>query len=83
MNNRIKAGLALLAAICVLTVLITPAWDELPSTAADTAHHGVALQVSIIPLVLYIAFAARQTTTTADEYVGSLDKLALICTRLC
>ena len=74
---------AVIAVTSVLTVLITPAFDELPSTTAHSIHHTVALAVAILPLNLRIVALGTLPETLAGRAPSGTDLLALTCTRLC
>jgi hypothetical protein len=78
-----KSAIALLAALGVLVVLITPAFDELPSTAPHTMHHTITLSVSIVPLLLHTAFHGPIHETETAKLLGGADLICLNCTRLC
>jgi len=54
MKKWITCLVAVAAAACVLAVLISPALDELPSTAPHAFHHAAFLFVSILPFQLGI-----------------------------
>ena len=75
------AAVAILAAIGVLFVLITPAADELPSTGPHAANTIFAL--AFIPL-----HPPSQVWSTASiesglpPSVGGIDVLSLTCSRL-
>jgi hypothetical protein len=77
------AVVAVIAAIGVLFVLITPAPDELPSTGPHSLNKAVLLIVSgFAPMTLAIYTEARSRLTLARPVIfGNL--LFLICTLLC
>ena len=82
MNQAVKI-VATVAAICVLTVLITPAFDELPSTVPHIFHEAIALPIALGSQVLRMTSATPQPDTTAARILSGADLLTLTCTRLC
>jgi len=82
-NQAVKVVFATAAAICVLTVLITPAFDELPSTVPHIFHETIALPIAIGPYLLRITSATPQPDATAARILSGADLLSLTCTRLC
>lgn len=79
-----KSAVALLAALGVLVVLITPAFDELPSTAPHSQHLPVTLAVSVVPsLLLHVVFSGLRHEPVSARLVTGSDLLSLNCSRLC
>lgn len=83
MERAGKCVVAAVAAICVLTVLITPAFDELPGTVPHIFHEAITLPVAINPYLLRIASASPHADPTAARVLSGSDLLLLTCTRLC
>jgi hypothetical protein len=83
MRRFSKTAIALLAALGVLVVLITPAMDELPSTAPHSLHHIIALSVSSAAFLPKILLHERIHGTTLAKLLSGADLLSLNCTRLC
>jgi hypothetical protein len=83
MGRFSKTAIALLAALGVLVVLITPAMDELPSTAPHSLHHTIALSVSGATLLPKILLHERLHETTLARLLSGTDLISLNCTRLC
>ena len=78
---RLRAIFALVAALCVLTVLITPAFDELPSTVPHVFQ--VALPMALGPHALRAASEATPPDSTAARILSVGELLSLTCARLC
>jgi hypothetical protein len=73
--------LACLAALAVFTVLITPAFDELPSTAPHPAHSFAApVAVVFTSIVLTVL---DKLPVHFGRVVDGKDLLRLTCSRLC
>jgi hypothetical protein len=83
MGRFSKTAVALLAVLGVLVVLITPAMDELPSTAPHSLHHTIALSVTSIVFLPKILLHERIDGTTLARLLSGTDLISLICTRLC
>lgn len=83
MRRFSKTAIALLAALGVLVVLITPAMDELPSTAPHSLHHTIALSVTSTVFLPNILLHERIHGTTLAKLLSGADLLSLNCTRLC
>jgi len=78
-----KSAVAIIAACCVLTVLITPAFDELPSTAARShLYSSVAALVAIIPFGLQTPSANIMSAAAVAPASSTMDLLARTCSRL-
>ena len=73
--------LACLAALAVLTVLVTPAFDELPSTAPHPAH-SVAAPVAVVFTSIVITVVDKLSVQIGRVVAGT-DLLLLTCSRLC
>lgn len=78
-----KSAIALLALTGVLVVLITPAFDELPTIAPHTQHLGITFAVSVVPSLLQAAFSGRRHEPVSSHPFGGADLLSLNCSRLC
>jgi len=74
---------ALLAAVGVLVVLITPAPDELPSTAPHSLHHVIALSVTSLAFEAKISLHEHVHESHLIRLLSGVDLISLICTRLC
>ena len=74
---------AVAAAACVLTVLITPAPDELPSTAPHALHYLVFVFVTINPVALHTGFGNEQIHFSNPVLHSGTEWLSFTCTRLC
>ena len=74
---------ALLAVFAVVWVLITPAFDELPSTAA----HRLPLLLSSLPIataaLMQLLPSAPGMIYAAKQFPGVLDVRSLTCALLC
>ena len=74
---------ALLAVFAVAWVLITPALDELPSTAA----HRLPLLLSSLPIatavLMQLLASAPGMIFTSKQFLSGLDVRSLTCTLLC
>ena len=74
--------MAIVAAVCVLVLLITPAPDELPSTAPHSLDKTISLVVNQFVNPLYELLGTLLLPAIARTIIrGNL--LALTCTRLC
>ena len=79
----IMGCIAVAAATCVLTVLITPAADELPRTAPHhNLHHLIFVSIAITP-PLPAGTALPQAPGSALRAFRGADLLSLTCVRLC
>jgi hypothetical protein len=83
MGRFSKTAIALLAALGVLVVLITPAMDELPTTAPHSMHHTIALSVTSTVFLPKILLQQRIHGTMLARLVNGADLISLNCTRLC
>ena len=73
--------LACLAALAVLTVLVTPAFDELPSMAPHPAH-SVAAPVAVV-FTSIVLTVVDKLSVQIGRVVAGTDLLLLTCSRLC
>jgi len=80
---RARAIFALVAAVCVLTVLITPAFDELPTTVPHIFHGTVALPLAIGPHLLHAVSESATPDPSTARILSVGELLSLTCTRLC
>jgi hypothetical protein len=67
----------------VLVVLITPAFDELPSTTPHSQLLTVTLAVSVVPSLLHLAFSGLRHEPISARLLSGSDLLSLNCSRLC
>jgi hypothetical protein len=74
---------AIIAAVGVLVVLITPAPDELPCTASHKAHLAPAHSVNAISVLFQPIFTRVQPIHSAARLFDETDLLSLTCTLLC
>ncbi len=77
-----RALIALLCATAVLYVLITPAFDELPSTLPHY-HGALFLALPIIPQVSESVLMPVRGIDLDIRALHSHDLQSLICTHLC
>lgn len=82
MNQVVKIA-AVLAAVCVLTVLITPAFDELPGTVPHIFHDAITLPFVFAPNLFRTVSGVQQPDSIAARIVSGTDLLTFTCTRLC
>jgi hypothetical protein len=77
-RRLVTCVIAFLAVLAVFTVLATPAFDELPSTAA----HSFAPLVTVVfaPIVLTVL---SQLFPRTGRVIRGTDLLLLTCSRLC
>jgi hypothetical protein len=73
---------AVLAALSVLAVLITPAQDELPCTAGHRLSLVPAFLATAMPVVAG-PIRYHQVVAISDKFAGIVDVLSLTCTILC
>ena len=71
---------ACLAALSVFTVLVTPAFDGLPSTAAHSHTFAVPLAVVLASILLILI---SQPLLHAGRVIAGTDLLLVTCSRLC
>lgn len=83
MSRTTQSAVAILAACCVLTVLITPAFDELPSTAARShLYSSTLIVVANVSLGLQSLSANSPSATTHAAALPRMGLLAQTCSRL-
>ena len=82
MNRGVKIVLVAMAALAVATVLITPAFDELPTTIPHIFHLSVALPIVGGPH-LYLTSSGPLPDSAAARILNNADFLSLTCIRLC
>jgi hypothetical protein len=84
-QGPIKCALVILAAAAVLSVLITPALDELPCTVGKRAPHLTALVwvAAISPLAPFLSSAAVYLCNKESQFSRAIDVLSSNCTLLC
>ena len=78
-----KSAIAILAALGVCVVLITPALDELPTTLPHVVHHAIATPVMGGSVVVQTRDFFHQPSILVAPLTRSSDLLSLMCTRLC
>lgn len=78
-SRSASAVVAILAAVGVLFVLITPALDELPSTCPHAMN--MAFGLVSIPLPAKVSDGTRLESEVTTP-LGSVDLLSLTCSRL-
>lgn len=83
MGRPAKSAIAILVALGVCLVLITPAFDELPSTLPHAFHHAVALGAAAVSLVAQAKPVVLKPLTPDTALPGVDDVQSLMCTRLC
>ena len=81
MRRLATCVIALLAVLAVFTVLVTPAFDELPSTAPHSAHSFAPL-VTVVFASTVLAVISQLSPRTGRVIRGT-DLLLLTCSRLC
>jgi len=81
--TRTKVLIACLCAIGVIFVLITPAFDELPSTPPHAALSGMVPALAAVPLLLLPLLIALYDPTWLPHSVVAHDLISWNCTRLC
>jgi len=82
-SRAAKSVIAIVAACCVLTVLITPAPDELPSTAAQNHLYSVAsVMFAVIPLGVPPASISVNLASKRAATLPGIDLLAQTCSLL-
>jgi hypothetical protein len=80
-RRLVTCVIAFLAVLAVFTVLATPAFDELPSTAPHSAHSFAPLvTVVFAPIVLTVL---SQLFPRTGRVIRGTDLLLLTCSRLC
>jgi hypothetical protein len=81
MCRLVTCSIAFIAVLAVFTVLVTPAFDELPSTAPHSAHSfGPPIAVVLASIALVVA---GQLPVRIGRLIAGTDLLLLTCTRLC
>ena len=73
--------MAFVTVLAVFTVLATPAFDELPSTAPHSAHSFAPPIVVILTSILLAVVGQLQTRI--GRVIGGTELLLLTCSRLC
>ena len=74
---------AILAAVGILFVLITPAPDELPSTGPHALNHAALLAPNVLYLLSGDTVSHHGIALGAPLASASIDLLSITCTRLC
>ncbi len=82
-SNRIRVLIACLCAVGVIFVLISPAFDELPSTPPHAALSGMVPALAVVPLLLLPLLIALYDPTWLPHSVVADDLISWNCTRLC
>jgi hypothetical protein len=80
-RRLVTCSIAFLAVLAVFTVLATPAFDELPSTAPHSAHSfGLPIAVILTSILLSVV---GQLQRRIGRVIGGTELLLLTCSRLC
>lgn len=82
-SSRIRVVIACLCAIGVIFVLITPAFDELPSTPPHAALSGMVPALAAVPVLLLPLLFALYDPTWLPYSAAADDLISWNCTRLC
>ena len=82
-SNRTKVLIACLCALAVIFVLITPAFDELPSTPPHAALSGMVPVLAAAPVLLMPLLIALYDPTCLPYSAAADDLISWNCTRLC
>jgi hypothetical protein len=77
------ATFAILAAVGILVVLITPAPDELPSTGPHALNNVVLQSPNVLYLLPSDILSHHGIALGTPLASASIDLLSLTCTRLC
>jgi len=77
-----RVTIVVLCATAVLVVLITPAFDELPSTLPHGVH-SVLLPATSHVFVPLLAVEVVWSVLGSPHFVSGHDLLSLNCTRIC
>jgi len=77
------ATFAVLAAVGILFVLITPAPDELPSTGPHVQNHAALLAPNVLYLLSGDIMSHHGIELGAPLASATIDLLSITCTRLC
>jgi hypothetical protein len=80
--SRVAKFVALLAAVGILVVLITPVPDELPCTA-HRAPLALALSLNLISVLVQPIFPSPRSVSSTVQSLSGTDLLSFTCTLLC
>lgn len=83
MVRRTESVVAILAALAVCVVLITPAPDELPTVLPHTAHFNLAVAFVGIVALPHVLSVSHPAAIFNPQQWRSADLLSLMCSRLC
>lgn len=81
--NRLVKFAAVVAALGVLWVLVTPAFDELPCTAGHKSFKVWALVASATPIVFQPLLSNHGPVHVVFRVFVAVDVLSLTCSFLC
>ena len=81
--SRLAKFAAIVAALSVLWVLITPALDELPSTTGHKTFSALALTASAQPLVVQPALSSSGFLRGVNPSFSVVDVLSRTCAFIC
>ena len=81
MRRLVTCSIAFLAVLAVFTVLVTPAFDELPSTAPHSAQSfGPPITMMLASIAVVVV---GQLPKRIGRLIAGTNLLLLTCTRLC
>jgi hypothetical protein len=83
LTGKLAKFAAIVAALGVLWVLITPALDELPCTAGHKLFAASALSAAVTPFILQSVRASLGPIPNVECFFGLPDVLSLTCLFLC
>ena len=81
--SRLAKFVAIVAALAILWVLITPALDELPSTTGHKTFSVLALTASPQPLIVRPALSSFGLLSGVKPSFAVVDVLSLTCAFIC
>jgi hypothetical protein len=81
--SRLAKFVAIVAALCVLWVLITPALDELPSTTGYKMLAVLTLTANAQPLILQPNLSSSGVLSGLNPSFAVVDVLSLTCAFIC
>jgi hypothetical protein len=81
--SRLAKFVAIVAALAILWVLITPALDELPSTTGHKTFSVLALTASPRPLIVQPALSTFGLLCGVNPSFAVVDVLSLTCAFIC
>jgi hypothetical protein len=81
--SRLAKFVAIVAALGLLWVLITPALDELPSTTGHRTFSVLALTASAQPVTVQPALSSFGLLSAVNPSFAVVDMLSLTCAFIC